>query len=156
MPALRIGEIARAQGLSTYHQIRDANPLRVMTDSTSARAHYADLRIAALDLDADALNDLGWLWLNGSRLPADHALARRLLKLASVQGSAEALFNLGELSYYGKGVAIDLNLAIDYYEQAHAQGIVCAAHALGCLYETGDESLVADHYKAHEWYLRGA
>ena len=106
--------------------------------------------------DADALNDLGWLWLNGSRLKASPARARRLFKLAAVMGSAEALFNLAEQAFYGKGIAVNPVLAIDYYEQAFEAGIPCAAQALGSLYERGDESVIADHGKAISWYKRGA
>ena len=106
--------------------------------------------------DEDALNDLGWLWLNGRWLPADYSLARRAFRLAASLGSAEALFNLGAQSSYGKGSAIDLSLAIGFFELAYEQGIICAAEALGSLYETGGDDLAVDSQLAIEWYLRGA
>lgn len=155
MPSLRVMELSGQAGI-TYHEIKAANPLLGLVESIMVRSRYAELREQAIMEDADALNDLGWLWLNGSRLKASPALARRLFKLAAVMGSAEALFNLAEQAFYGKGIAVNPVLAIDYYEQAFEAGIPCAAQALGSLYERGDESVIADHGKAISWYKRGA
>ncbi len=155
MPSLRVMELSGQAGI-TYHEIKAANPLLGLVEPIMVRSRYAELREQAIMEDADALNDLGWLWLNGSRLKASPALARRLFKLAAVMGSAEALFNLAEQAFYGKGIAVNPVLAIDYYEQAFEAGIPCAAQALGSLYERGDESVIADHGKAISWYKRGA
>nr|WP_256674838.1 hypothetical protein [Pseudomonas sp. ALS1131] len=150
MPSLRVMELSGQAGI-TYHEIKAANPLLGLVEPIMVRSRYAELREQAIMEDADALNDLGWLWLNGSRLKASPALARRLFKLAAVMGSAEALFNLAEQAFYGKGIAVNPVLAIDYYEQAFEAGIPCAAQALGSLYERGDESVIADHGKAISW-----
>lgn len=155
MPSLRAMELSGQAGV-TYHEIKAANPLLGLVDPIRVRQRYSELREQALQGDAEALNDLGWLWLNGSRLKASPALARRLFKLAAVMGSAEALFNLAEQAFYGKGLSINSVLAIDYYEQAFEAGIPCAAQALGSLYELGDESVMADHGKAISWYKKGA
>ncbi len=140
----------------SYHEIKAANPLLELVDPIRIRHRYLELRAQALAGDEDALNDLGWWWLNGLRLKPNPALARRLLRIAAVMGSAEALFNLAELAFYGKGLAVNPGLAIDYYEQAFESGIVCAAEALGSLYERGNEGVIADHGKAISWYMRGA
>lgn len=155
MPSLRIAELSEQNRLFTYHEIKPVNPLLELTDPTRLRLRYGELRVQALQGDADALNDLGWLWLNGSRLESDPVLAKRLFKIAAVLGSSEALFNLAEQAFYGKGVAINPVLAIDYYEQACESGISCAAQALGALYERGDEGVPVDHVKAVAWYKRG-
>lgn len=155
MPSLRARELSGQAGV-TYHEIKAANPLLGLVDPIRVRNRYAELREQTLQGDAEALNDLGWLWLNGSRLKSGPALARRLFKLAAVMGSSEALFNLAEQAFYGKGYAVNPVLAIDYYEQAFESGIPCAAQALGSLYERGDESVIADHGKAISWYKKGA
>ena len=155
MPSLRAMELSGQAGI-TYHEIRAANPLLGLVDPIRIRARYVELREQALLGDEDALNDLGWWWLNGSRLKPNPALAKRLFKIAAVMGSAEALFNLAELAFYGKGMAVSPSLAIDYYEQAFESGITCAARALGGLYERGDEGVRIDHAKAIAWYKRGA
>ncbi|MBX5576011.1 sel1 repeat family protein [Pseudomonas aeruginosa] len=156
MPALRTAELAEQSRLFTYHEIKAANPLLRLSDPIRLRRQYEQLRAEALQGDADALNDLGWLWLNGSRLKPEPLLARRLFKIAAVLGSSEALFNLAEQAFYGKGVRANPLLAIDYYEQAFESGIPCAAQALGGLYERGDEGVRIDHAKAIAWYKRGA
>lgn len=155
MPSLRISELAGKGSLSTYHQVKAANPLLNMTDPIRIRQHYGELREKAMQGDADALNDLGWLWLNGLSLKPDPLLAKRMFRIAAVLDSPEALFNLAEQACYGKGVMINPLLAIDYYEQAFASGIPCAAQALGALYERGDDGVPADHGKAIVWYERG-
>ncbi len=155
MPSLRVMELSGQAGVS-YHEIKAANPLLELVDPIRIRHRYLELRAQALAGDEDALNDLGWWWLNGLRLKPNPALARRLLRIAAVMGSAEALFNLAELAFYGKGLAVNPGLAIDYYEQAFESGIVCAAEALGSLYERGNEGVIADHGKAISWYMRGA
>lgn len=155
MPSLRAMELSGQAGV-TYHEIKAANPLLGLVDPIRIRNRYVELREQALIGDENALNDLGWWWLNGLRLKPNPALAKRLFKIAAVMGSAEALFNLAEQAFYGKGLAINSGLAIDYYEQAFESGIICAAEALGSLYERGDEGFIADHGKAISWYKRGA
>lgn len=156
MPALRVAELAEQNRLFTYHEIKAANPLLGLTDPIRLRRRYEQLRAQALQGDADALNDLGWLWLNGSRLEPEPLLAKRLFKIAAVLGSSEALFNLAEQAFYGKGVMTNPALAIEYYEQAFESGIPCAAKSLGGLYERGDDGVPIDHAKAIDWYKRGA
>lgn len=155
MPSLRAKELSGQAGV-TYHEIKAANPLLGLVDPIRIRNRYVELREQSLLGDADALNDLGWFWLNGLRLKPNPALARRLFKVAAVMGASEALFNLAELAFYGKGLVVNPGLAIDYYEQAFEAGIPCAAQALGSLYERGDEGVIVDHGKAISWYKRGA
>lgn len=155
MPSLRAKELSGQAGV-TYHEIKAANPLLGLVEPIRIRNCYVELREQALLGDADALNDLGWFWLNGLRLKPNPALARRLFKVAAVMGASEALFNLAELAFYGKGLVVNPGLAIDYYEQAFEAGIPCAAQALGSLYERGDEGVIVDHGKAISWYKRGA
>lgn len=127
-----------------------------LNDRAVIRQQYGRLRTQALQGDADALNDLGWLWLNGTRLAANPQLAKRLFISAACRGSAQALFNLAEQAYFGKGLDVDVPLAVGYYQQAYEAGIICAAQALGSIYEAGEEGVAADHAKAVTWYKRAA
>ena len=122
MPSLRAMELSGQAGV-TYHEIKAANPLLGLVDPIRIRNRYVELREQALIGDENALNDLGWWWLNGLRLKPNPALAKRLLRIAAVMGSAEALFNLAELAFYGKGLTVNQDLAVDYYEQAFEAGI---------------------------------
>jgi TPR repeat protein len=155
MPALRVEELS-GPGLVTYQDYKEANPLRVLDDPDEILKRYSELRVHALEGDEDALNDLGWLWVNGLKLKRDLPLARRLFKIAMDQGSAEAVFNLGEMAYYGKAQPVDLNRAVGYYELAYDSGIGCAARALGDIYEEGGEVVSVDLPKAVSWYKLAA
>lgn len=154
MPSLRTMELAWQARFANLYEVKAANPLRGLVDPIEIHQAYARLRAAAINGDPDAINDLGWLWLNGTRLASDPILARRLFKLAAVEGSGEALFNLAEQAYYGKGMVANPALAIDYYEQAFEHGVPGAALALGAIYEEGDEGVIADHGIAVRWYKR--
>lgn len=121
---------------------------------------YADLRRQAVNGSVAALNDLGWIWLNGKYWQADTALAARLLRMAAVQGSAAAWFNLGQQHYFGKGVERSYRWAEHCYRQAFERGMRNAAAALGDLYEEevcdGELDWRLDPLKACTWFERGA
>jgi TPR repeat protein len=154
IPSLRTTELVGQARFANLHEVKAANSLLGLVDPIEIHQTYVCLRAAAVDGDPDAMNDLGWLWLNGARLASDPILARRLFKLAAVEGSGEALFNLAEQAYYGKGMVANPALAIDYYEQAFEYGVPGAALALGAIYEEGDEGVIADHGSAVRWYKR--
>lgn len=154
IPSLRTAELVGQARFANLHEVKAANSLLGLVDPIEIHQAYACLRAAAVEGDSDAMNDLGWLWLNGTKLAYAPTLARRLFKLAAVEGSGEALFNLAEQAYYGKGMAANLALAIDYYEQAFEYGVPSAALAIGAIYEEGDEGVIVDHGRAMLWYKR--
>ncbi|WP_442514219.1 tetratricopeptide repeat protein [Pseudomonas promysalinigenes] len=121
---------------------------------------YADLRQQALAGSVAALNDLGWIWLNGKYWRADTGLAGHLLRMAALQGNAAAWFNLGQQHYFGKGVATSYVQAEACYRQAFERGLLHAAAALGDLYEEEvcDAALgwQVDMDQAYQWFFRGA
>jgi TPR repeat protein len=149
MPSLRV---AKATGSLSGITSRATSPLVTMTDPALLRFLYRSLRDEALASDPDALNDLGWLWINGSRVSVDIILAWRLFKLAYVLGSGEAAFNLAEQAWYGRGMCVSHDLAAKYYEQAYDRGITNAAGALGLLHEKGVGGSEPDFGLATHWY----
>lgn len=133
----------------------------LLDEAPDLQTVYGGLRQQALDGSAAALNDLGWIWLNGRYWRADPVLAGHLLRMAALQGSAVAWFNLGQQFYFGKGVEISYASAADYYRHAFEAGLAEAAAALGDLYEEevcdSDSNLWwVDLQQAYEWFLRGA
>ena len=155
MPSLRVLK-APVDGKLAYLPLKSANPLANMADPALLSFLYRSLRDDALASDPDALNDLGWLWINGRRVPFDSVLARRLFKLAYVLGSGEAAFNLGEQAWYGLGMCVNQDLAASYYDQAYERGVTCAAQALGRLHEKGIDGEAPDFAKAAHWYRLAA
>jgi TPR repeat protein len=61
-----------------------------LDEASDLQAVYADLRRQALQGSVAALNDLGWIWLNGKYWRADTVLAGHLLRMAALQGNAAA------------------------------------------------------------------
>lgn len=135
--------------------------VRLLDEAPDLQTVYDNLRQQALEGGVVALNDLGWIWLNGRYWHADPTLAGHLLRLAAVQGSAVAWFNLGQQYYFGKGVETSYAIAADHYRHAFEAGMAEAAAALGDLYEEEvcDDGLnpwAVDLYAAYGWFLRGA
>lgn len=131
-----------------------------LDEAPDLQAVYADLRRQALAGNVSALNDLGWIWLNGKYWRADTELARHLLRMAALQGHAAAWFNLGQQLYFGKGISPSYTQAAECYRQAFELGMAQAAAALGDLYEEevcdGEFAWQVDVGCAYEWFLRGA
>lgn len=124
---------------------------------------YQTLREQAVAGNIEALNDLGWLFLNGKYWRADHGLAHRLFRQAAQQGCAKAHYNLAQQYYFGKGLDISYSQVARSYEKAFELGLGDAAALLGDLYE--EELCLEDHQQvdwqpdhdlAYDWYCRGA
>ncbi|WP_181104397.1 tetratricopeptide repeat protein [Pseudomonas entomophila] len=130
-----------------------------LDETVNLQAVYDGLRAQAVAGSVTVLTDLGWLWLNGTYWQGDPLLARRLLRMAALQGDATAWFNLAEQSYVGQGVKVSYADAARYYEHAFEAGMDCAAAALGDLFEEGWPSMPSRRSAsstAYRWYLRGA
>ncbi|WP_194789732.1 tetratricopeptide repeat protein [Pseudomonas sp. UFMG81] len=131
-----------------------------LDEAVDLQVVYRDLCQQALRGNVAALNDLGWIWLNGKYWRADTSLAGHLLRMAALQGNAAAWFNLGQQQYFGKGVAISYANAAEYYRHAFERGMLHAAAALGDLYEEevceGEQVWQVDPQAAYQWFQRGA
>jgi hypothetical protein len=80
------------------------------------------LRRAANDGSAEAQNDLGIMYENGSGVPQNYATAVTWYRKAADQGFATAQYNLGTMYEYGEGVPKDDAEAVRWYRKAAAQG----------------------------------
>ncbi len=106
--------------------------------------------------DKDAQFKLGCMYLKGQGdLPPDYIKAHEYLKKAANQDHAKAQYELGDLYYYGHGVAQSYAIAREWYEKAAKQENASAQSSLGFLYCHGhgiDQSYVI----AREWYVKAA
>ena len=154
MPSLRAMELSGQAGV-TYHEIKAANPLLGLVDPIRIRNRYVELREQALIGDENALNDLGWWWLNGLRLKPNPALAKRLLRIAAVMGSA-GVIQPRRAGLLRQGVDGQSGLSRRLLRAGfRSRDSLCCASIRG-LYERGDEGVIVDHGKAISWYKRGA
>ena len=71
------------------------------------------------------------------------------------QGGAKAQFKLGQVYYYGKGVAQDYAEALRWYRKAADQGDAEAQYAVGYSYSHG-QGVPQDYPEALRWYHQAA
>ncbi|MCL2626900.1 MAG: sel1 repeat family protein [Cystobacterineae bacterium] len=91
-------------------------------------------------------------------LEGEEATYKELIEIAQKaanQGDATAQYFLGAAHYFGKGVAIDLKAAFEWYFKAAAQGLPHAQYNLGVMYASG-EACPPNPEKAFLWYEKAA
>lgn len=154
----------RMQHLNCLNRAEDKvlaqNPYSEVTTAEQVRDYYMQLRRQAMAGNADAINDLGWHFLNGFGVAYEPVVAEKLFTIAAAEGALMALFNLGQQAYYGKGTSVDVALAAQYYEQALEDEHPWAALELGRLYDTqgsdDEHDLPCDYTKAIAYYKQAA
>ena len=71
-------------------------------------------------------------------LTVDYAEALKYYTLSSQQGNLRAYYRLGDLYYFGRGVAEDKGRAAEYYQNAADRGDFDATQKLAIMYRDGD------------------
>lgn len=100
----------------------------------SVRSNFAQLALAAIVIAGGALPACADTkagvdaWSHGA-----YETAVKEWRPAALAGDADAQFNLGQAYKLGRGVKTDLNIALDWYRKAAAQGHVQAADSCGHL-----------------------
>ncbi len=79
----------------------------------------------------------------------------KYLEYAGKQDHVLALYNLGQIYYFGYGAEEDEKKALDYYEKAGRKGMAEGYYYMGKIYEEGKQ-LEADKKKAIKWYEKAA
>ena len=106
---------------------------------------------AAAQGNAEAQNNLGFLYAKGSGVPQDYVQAAKWYEKAAAQGNAESQTRLGVLYDGGKGVPQDYAKARQWYEKAATQGDAIAYLNLGLLYRDG-HGVPGDLVRAYMWF----
>ena len=98
--------------------------------------------------DPIAMSSLGGFYTHGSNdLPQNYAKALELYHQAVELGHAGAYYNIGNAYRYGRGVELDIEKAIHYWELAAMGGVVEARHNLGAMEEeAGNKSRALKHW----------
>ena len=100
--------------------------------------------------NAEAQNNLGFLYYTGQGVPQDYVEAARWYRLAADQGLAEAQYNLGLMYAEGEGVPQDDAEAARWYRLAADQGDAKAQKNLGLMYDLG-QGIPQDRVAGHMW-----
>ena len=100
--------------------------------------------------DADAQNNLGFMYRNGRGVPQNDKTALKWWTLAAEQGIANAQFNLGWMYEQGQGVLQDYKTGVKWLILAAEQGDADAQFALGQMYRNG-QGVPQDKVYAYMW-----
>ncbi len=88
--------------------------------------------------NADAMNDLGAQYYDGSRgFDQDFAKAVDCYKLAAEKGSRQAQENLGYCYYYGRNMPVDYEKAFHYFALGAFDGHLISLYKIGDMYQNG-------------------
>jgi len=115
----------------------------------------AALKQRAATGDADAQNNLGFIYATGQGVPKDYAEAARWYRKAADQDYPDAQNNLGVMYNNGQGFPRDYAEAIRWYRKAADLGDVKAQYNLGQLYRHG-YGVKQDYVEAALWYRKAA
>jgi TPR repeat protein len=99
-----------------------------------------------------ALNRVGFMYMNGIAVTKNFAEAMRWFQLATDKGNASAANNIGWLYHNGWGVPRNLNTALQWYLKAAEKGNPVAMNNIGRVSEFDFK----DVDKAVQWYRRAA
>ncbi len=105
--------------------------------------------------NAEAINKLAGLFLEGRGVPENEKQAAALYRKAAEKGDRLAHNNLGILHILGRGVAKDLTAAHNWFRLGAALGSTGAMDNLGELYLKG-MGVPRDAEKAAGWFLMAA
>ena len=94
---------------------------------------------AAFDAgNADAMNDLGAQYYDGSRgFEQDYGKAVEYYNMAAQNGSRQAQENLGYCYYYGRNVPVDYEKAFHYFALGAFDGHLISLYKIGDMYANG-------------------
>jgi TPR repeat protein len=118
-------------------------------------ADLESLRRAAQAGDAQAQNDLGYLYYRGNGVPQDYAQALDWYRKAAEQGHARAQSRLGYM--YASGFAVDKDQAraLELYRKSAQQGDPKGQYNLGGAYLYG-LGVTQDVEEALKWFKKSA
>jgi hypothetical protein len=127
------------------------NGMEAYDDAAALR----ELTLLAKQGDADAQNNLGYMYDLGEGVPQDYKAAFKWYTLAVEQGHAAAQYNLGYMYDLGEGVPQDYKAAVKWYRLAAKQGYANAQNNLGYMYDEGT-GVPQDDKAAFKWYKAAA
>ena len=103
------------------------------------RGHYATalraFRKLAKTGDAQAENNIGYLYERGLGVPQDYGTALKWYKRSASKDLPEAEYNAGLLYHYGYGVAKNQSEAKKWFEKSARKGFTDAEFMMGHVYQ---------------------
>ena len=123
------------------------------------REHYATAFRAWKGLadsgEAEAQNNLGFLYQHGHGAKQSYTKAIRFYEMASDQGLPEATHNLGMLYFQGYGVPQNYDQAKRFFMKAAEKKLAASEYMLGLIYYQG-HGLMQNYPRAKTYFIRAA
>lgn len=144
--------------LSTLPAMAQADDAKACIDllySGENDAAYPVCKRAAEQGDANAQNELAWMYLQGNGVAKNEQTAAKWLRAAAEQGNHRAQHAIGMLYYQGIGVTQDKEEAIGWFRKAAEQGVSKSQLLLGRLYHSGN-GVPQSYREAAKWYRQAA
>ena len=110
-------------------------------------------------VDDFVLQLLPLIWvimLFASTLAGEQVADIASIRQRAEKGSSEAQYQLAWHYYVGTGVARDPRQGLTWLQKSAAQGYVAAEHAMGVLFQEGDESVSQNPHEAARWFRKAA
>jgi TPR repeat protein len=105
--------------------------------------------------DANAQNNMGFMYEKGHGVPQNHTIAVEWYRKAAIQGFTRSQTALGLMYFHGHGAEQDEAEAIRLWRKAAKRGFASAEHNLGYAYVHG-RGVKHDHSEGAKWYRRAA
>jgi len=154
----RAGRIFTVMATLTLPTSGYANPFEAGLNAME-REHYATAFRAWKDLaedgEAEAQNNIGYLYERGYGVKQSYTRAIEWYKKAAAQKSPEAIYNLGMLAFEGYGMRQDYLSARRYFIEAAELDLADAHYMLGLIYYQG-HGLKLNHTRAKTHFLDAA
>ena len=139
---------------SLYQRGKDYYYGTMVTGKDYEKARLAFEHAAKLD-DLDAVNALGFLYINGKGVEIDDVKGIDFLSKAAKKGHAKSQYDLGSMYYLGIGVDRDLRKAHQWIKKSAEQGYADAQQNLAIMYEQG-RGTKKNPILANKWRLKSA
>lgn len=95
------------------------------------------LELMVEDGDADAMNDLGAMYYDGTGCTQSFERAVHYYQMAAENGSRQAQENLGYCYYYGRNMPVDYEKAFHYFALGAFDGHLISLYKIGDMYANG-------------------
>ena len=129
--------------------------LKEIERSKKEDEYIRNLFKSAEEGNADSMNEIGEIYLDGKKATQDYEKAMVWFKKAAEIGNGNAMNNIGEMHYYGYGVVKNLNEAVKWYYIGAELGNANSLYNLGNMYEYG-EGVEQNYDEAIKWYKQSA
>ncbi len=139
---------------SLYQRGKDYYYGTIVTGKDYEKAKAAFEHAAKLG-DLDAINALGFLYINGKGVEINDAKGIEYLTKAAEKGHAKSQYDLGSMYYLGVGVKRNINSAFKWIKLSAEGGYTDAEYNLANMYENG-HGVKTNLVLANEWYAKSA